>query len=209
MSRDGSHAKLTYYWYGSWTTLYNLFNDALLCFHLDGTSLSPSSSSTSAQTQPLDRDYNDQEQQPLNPDKKHHDHHHSDKSKNSSTGFVPRRIYEKQSDWYHAVRQRYGLPLDSRHLYTKTDWEFFATSVASKSVRNEIWKSYALWVNETSTGTSSFPPYTGHFVQNLLNFRGDRSALDGSPRHRRRRGFPGRVFHGSTRDWRAFCLFGA
>lgn len=57
-----------------------------------------------------------------------------------------------QSDWYHAVRQRYGLPLDSRHLYTKTDWEFFATSVASKSVRNEIWESYALWVNETSTG---------------------------------------------------------
>ncbi|CAF9909220.1 MAG: hypothetical protein HETSPECPRED_008882 [Heterodermia speciosa] len=151
MSRDGSHAKLAYYWYGSWTTLYNLFNDALLCFHLDGTSLSPSRSSTSAEPKALSLDYDGQEQQPLDPDKKHNDHHHSDKSKNNSTGFVPRRIYERQSDWYHAVRQRYGLPLDSRHLYTKTDWEFFATAVASTRVRNEIWESYALWVNETST----------------------------------------------------------
>lgn len=56
-----------------------------------------------------------------------------------------------QSSWYHAVLQRYGLPLDSRHLYTKSDWEFFAASVTSKSVREEILESVALWVNETST----------------------------------------------------------
>jgi hypothetical protein len=50
------------------------------------------------------------------------------------------------------VRQRYGLPLDSRHLYAKSDWEFFAVAVASKQVREEIVDSIALWVNETSTG---------------------------------------------------------
>lgn len=33
MSRDGGHAKLAYDWYGSWTTLYSLFGDAILCFH--------------------------------------------------------------------------------------------------------------------------------------------------------------------------------
>ena len=55
------------------------------------------------------------------------------------------------SDWYYAVRQRYGLPLDSRHLYTKTDWEFFAAAVASKKTREAILDSVALWVNETST----------------------------------------------------------
>jgi hypothetical protein len=49
------------------------------------------------------------------------------------------------------VRQKYGLPLDSRHLYTKTDWEFFAVAVASQSVRAEILESVAKWVNETST----------------------------------------------------------
>jgi len=43
------------------------------------------------------------------------------------------------------------LPLDSRHLYTKSDWEFFAVAVASKQVREEVVQSIALWVNETST----------------------------------------------------------
>ena len=69
-----------------------------------------------------------------------------------TSGFVPKRIYKMQNDWYHAVRQRYGVPLDSRHLYTKTDWEFFAAAVTSKQVREEILESVALWVNETSTG---------------------------------------------------------
>lgn len=32
MTRDGSHAKLAYDWYGSWTTLYSLYPAALLCF---------------------------------------------------------------------------------------------------------------------------------------------------------------------------------
>jgi hypothetical protein len=50
------------------------------------------------------------------------------------------------------VRQKYGLPLDSRHLYTKSDWQFFATAVTSTRVREEIVQSIALWVNETVTG---------------------------------------------------------
>jgi len=123
ISRDGTHAKLAYTWFGSWTTLYNLFADSLLCFHL------PSSSSQSlglAQV-PL------KEMSP------------------SRTSFVDEKIYKIQSDWYHNVKQRYGLPLDSRHLYAKSDWEFFAVAVASKSVREEVVQSIALWVNETST----------------------------------------------------------
>ena len=134
ISRDGSHAKLAYHWYGSWTTLYNLYADALLCFHLEGTSLS--SSATSA------AEHHDH-QKPLNPG------HDTDNS--NSTGFVPHHIYQIQSTWYHAVRQTYGLPLDSRHLYTKTDWEFFVAAVTSKSVRSEILESVAKWLNETST----------------------------------------------------------
>lgn len=47
--------------------------------------------------------------------------------------------------------QKYGLPLDSRHLYTKSDWEFFAAAVASPSVREEIVEAVAKWVNETAT----------------------------------------------------------
>lgn len=119
MSRDGTHAKVAYDWYGSWATIYNLYADAQLCFHLDGTDISPYPPST--------------------------------QDKSGKTGFVPRHIYQKQSIWYHYVRQKYGLPLDSRHLYTKTDWEFFSMAVASQDVRSEILESVARWVNETVT----------------------------------------------------------
>ncbi|KAI9852361.1 MAG: hypothetical protein M1838_000883 [Thelocarpon superellum] len=129
-SRDGSHAKLAYHWYGSWTTLYNLFADALLCFHLSD----PLASSSAPPTH--------EPQQPLGPHQP---------SKASKTAFVSDRVYTMQSKWYHSVRQRYGLPLDSRHLYTKSDWEFFAAAVTSKKVREEIVDSVALWVNETAT----------------------------------------------------------
>lgn len=108
MSWDDTHAKLSYDWSGSWTTLYNLYADAQLCFHLE------------------------------NPD-------------TNTPGFVPRRIYQKQSVWYDHVRQKFGLPLDSRHLYTKTDWEFFSMAVVAKPVRAEILESVALWVNETAS----------------------------------------------------------
>ncbi|KAF4211906.1 hypothetical protein CNMCM5878_001922 [Aspergillus fumigatiaffinis] len=125
MSRDGTHAKLAYDWYGSWTTIYNLYADAQLCFHLEGTDSFPASL-LKAQT-PLDS------------------------KKPSKTSFVPHHIYQKQSIWYHYVRQKYGLPLDNRHLYTKTDWEFFAMAVASERTRSEILESVAKWVNETVT----------------------------------------------------------
>ncbi|PQE13211.1 glutaminase A protein [Rutstroemia sp. NJR-2017a BBW] len=129
LSRDGTHAKLAYSWYGSWTILYNLFADSLLCFHL------PQSKSRAPTI--------GKGQRPLA----------GSETETSKTGFVSDKIYKIQSDWYHTVRQKYGLPLDSRHLYTKSDWEFFAVAVASKQVREEIVDSIALWVNETTTET--------------------------------------------------------
>lgn len=129
-SKDGTHAKISYTWYGSWTTIYNLFADSLLCFHLpDSTGAGIGSS------QP-------ETQKPIG---------HGRKGK-SRTSFIDEKVYKMQSDWYHIVMQKYGLPLDSRHLYTKSDWQFFAAAVASKKVRAEIVQSIALWVNETVTG---------------------------------------------------------
>ncbi|KAI4180125.1 MAG: hypothetical protein L6R41_007437 [Letrouitia leprolyta] len=137
ISRDKSHAKLAYNWYGSWTTLYNLYADTLLCFHLESTDSSPSMAGTNI---------NDNQQKPLSSS-----HDDQDKNPNSKKGFVPHPIYHLQSTWYAAVLQRYGLPLDSRHLYTKSDWEFFAAAVTSTSTRSSILQSVARWVNETST----------------------------------------------------------
>ncbi|MCJ1377903.1 hypothetical protein MMC17_000999 [Xylographa soralifera] len=80
ISRDGTHAKLAYDWYGSWTTLYNLYADSLLCFHLDDHSLS-------INQQPISL-YGD-DQKPLKP------------GHGKKPGFVPQHIYKMQSDWYH------------------------------------------------------------------------------------------------------------
>lgn len=129
-SRDGTHAMISYTWYGSWTTIYNLFADSLLCFHLPDSTSYPIGSSKPGAQQPIGHGRNGK----------------------SRTSFIDEKIYRKQSDWYHNVMQKYGLPLDSRHLYTKSDWQFFAAAVASKKVREEIVQSIALWVNETVTG---------------------------------------------------------
>jgi hypothetical protein len=150
ISRDGGHAKLAYDWYGSWTTLYSLFGDAILCFHPSITG--------NASTSQIHR-YNpaDGPQQPLNP-----------APASSKKDFIPHSIYVNQSNWYSVVMQRYGLPLDSRHLYTKSDWEFEAAAVAEPAVRKDILDRVSRWLNETSTdrpftdlyeteGTGGFP----------------------------------------------------
>lgn len=115
-----------------------MYPDALLCFHLDGTDLDPSPRQT--------------DQKPLpDPGKRRE-------------GFIPKHIYTLQSDWYLNVRQKYGLPLDSRHLYAKSDWEFFAMAIAGEKTRHEILESVALWVNETATDRS---------LTDLYNTEGD------------------------------------
>lgn len=135
MSRDKGHAKLAYNWYGSWTTLYSLFADSILCFH-------PSITGSRAAAERRDRSRGAGGQEPLlDPEA----------SKPKDKDFIPHHIYTNQSHWYSLVMQKYGLPLDSRHLYTKTDWEFEAAAVAEESVRAEILDRVARWINETAT----------------------------------------------------------
>lgn len=133
LSRDKLFPKLSYEWYGAWTTIYNLYADSLLCFHL------PDDSTAEANPQALET--NSGEQSPMK----------SEEEKSSK--FIPDYVYKLASDWYHNVMQKYGLPLDSRHLYTKSDWEFFAAAVTSRSTRTEILTLVAKWLNETTTGT--------------------------------------------------------
>lgn len=151
VSRDGTHAKLAYDWYGSWTTLYSLYADAVLCFH-------PSITNKTSGSGPDFASGNHGDQQPIR----------NDKPSNGRTpitkDFIPSHIYNIQSKWYSAVMQKYGLPLDSRHLYTKSDWEFEAAAVASKKVRSDILDRVALWLNETVTDR----PFT-----DLYNTEGD------------------------------------
>jgi hypothetical protein len=154
ISRDGTHAKLAYDWYGSWTTLYSLYADAVLCFHPTITNTSSESLAAS--------DYassNGHAQKPLSK------HKPSPGGRRPiTTDFIPHSIYTTQSTWYSSVMQKFGLPLDSRHLYTKSDWEFEAAAVANETVRSEILDRVALWLNETVTDR----PFT-----DLYNTEGD------------------------------------
>jgi len=156
ISRDGSHAKLAYDWYGSWTTLYSLYADAVLCFH---PSITNSSSVIAKTAEKSDFHAADNQQHPISledpTENADGDPQHPIKPpperKPITENFIPDYVYKIQSKWYGAVMQKYGLPLDSRHLYTKSDWEFEAAAVASKSVRSDILDRVATWLNETAT----------------------------------------------------------
>lgn len=72
-------------------------------------------------------------------------------------GLFPERIHAMQDAWYLKRTEKYGLPLDSRHMYTKSDWEMFIAAISKSQTRNLLIDRLATWINETSTGS---PPNT-------------------------------------------------
>ncbi|GAA6059794.1 hypothetical protein JCM10212_003689 [Sporobolomyces blumeae] len=40
----------------------------------------------------------------------------------------PPDLYKHQSEWYRLKREKFGVPLDSRHYWAKTDWQMFAAA---------------------------------------------------------------------------------
>lgn len=68
-----------------------------------------------------------------------------------SLNLVPKSVYDIQSAFYPTVEVKYGVPLDTRHTYTKGDWELFVAAVASTSTRNMFIKDLATWISETPT----------------------------------------------------------
>jgi len=66
-------------------------------------------------------------------------------------GLVPQNIYDMQSTFYPTVADKYGVPLDTRHNYTKSDWEMWTAAIASTSTQQMFISDLALWINETPT----------------------------------------------------------
>lgn len=132
VANDGTHVKLAYDWQGSWTTLYSLYADSLLCFHPE----SPKNQSRQADT--VDHGT---AQQPLSAE---------ESIETTSKNFINDAIYANQSAYYSLILQRYGLPLDSRHRYAKSDWMFQAASVMEPWLEQELMSRYAKWVNHTT-----------------------------------------------------------
>ncbi|EST06759.1 protein of unknown function DUF1793 [Kalmanozyma brasiliensis GHG001] len=51
---------------------------------------------------------------------------------------VPRAVYKIQDAWYPRVAEQYGVPLDSRHKWTKTDWEMFAAAASDDPATHKL-----------------------------------------------------------------------
>ena len=67
-------------------------------------------------------------------------------------GLVKQDIYTQQANFYSSVLNKYGVPLDTRHSYTKGDWEMFAAAVSGSSdAKGKLISALATWINETPT----------------------------------------------------------
>ncbi|EJF61169.1 hypothetical protein DICSQDRAFT_155261 [Dichomitus squalens LYAD-421 SS1] len=53
------------------------------------------------------------------------------------TNVFPQEIFDLQTQWYSSQAHDYGVPLDTRHTYTKSDWEIWTAGlVTSTEVRD-------------------------------------------------------------------------
>ncbi|KAK7744441.1 hypothetical protein SLS53_003325 [Cytospora paraplurivora] len=92
-------------------------------------------------------------------------------------GIVSPEVYDMQSEWYPTVAQVFGVPLDSRHHYTKSDWELWTAATVSPETRRLFVNSIAYWLNFTSTGYPFSDLYevidTGYYpvVPNEITFK--------------------------------------
>ncbi|KAF2149170.1 glutaminase GtaA [Myriangium duriaei CBS 260.36] len=64
---------------------------------------------------------------------------------------VPQAVYDRQSAFYPSVANRYGVPLDTRHSYTKLDWQLFCAAVANAATKKLMIDDVARWIQETPT----------------------------------------------------------
>jgi hypothetical protein len=88
--------------------------------------------------------------------------------------FVDQSVYDMQSAWYLKFTDfPYGVPLDSRHTWTKADWEMFCAAIASPPTQGMFISKLALWIGETNTGramTDLYEAGTGTFPVNGPDF---------------------------------------
>ncbi|KAL2198179.1 hypothetical protein P885DRAFT_34650 [Corynascus similis CBS 632.67] len=65
--------------------------------------------------------------------------------------FVDQSVFDMQSKFYPTVASEYGVALDTRHTWTKSDWEMFAAAVAGPQTRAMLISLLARWVGVTSS----------------------------------------------------------
>jgi hypothetical protein len=87
-----------------------------------------------------------------------------------NTSLVPQEIYDEQSAFYPTIRQPFGVPLDTRAAWTKSDWQMFCAAIASTETRDMFIKDLVNWVNTTPTSlpfTDLFQTDTGKIPEGI------------------------------------------
>ncbi|PPJ58961.1 hypothetical protein CBER1_04118 [Cercospora berteroae] len=64
---------------------------------------------------------------------------------------VPQSVYDMQSTFYKTKFNKYGVPLDTRHTYTKNDWEIFCAAIAASDTKSQFTSVIAKWLDQTPT----------------------------------------------------------
>ncbi|PWN22859.1 DUF1793-domain-containing protein [Microstroma glucosiphilum] len=118
---------------------------------------------------------------------------------------VPKKVYDVQDKWYPTVEQEWGIPLDSRHNWTKSDWQMFSSATSASNSTRDLFISglYSFYANgltdgpmtdlyETTTGDFPKQPFDpliyfearpvvgGHFMHLAMQAADDARAKSGS-----------------------------
>ena len=67
-------------------------------------------------------------------------------------GLMPKALYKRETESYVPRMNEYGLPLDSRADYTKSDWMMWCAAMAQdEETRKQIIAPLAKYLRETKT----------------------------------------------------------
>ena len=64
---------------------------------------------------------------------------------------IPASVISKDMAFYKTKMQKYGLPLDSRALFTKTDWSMWIAAMAPQDQFLQITEAVYKWTNESTS----------------------------------------------------------
>lgn len=65
---------------------------------------------------------------------------------------VSSSVLQEEASWYQGKANQYGIPLDSRHTYTKSDWELWtAASTSNASLRQSLVDMLYLFYNTSGS----------------------------------------------------------
>ena len=84
-------------------------------------------------------------------------------------GLFPKEVYEKEIAWYLDHQNIYGLPLDNRETYTKTDWIMWTATLADDQ---ETFRKFISPLHKFFNETVDRVPMSDWIWTDKPNFRG-------------------------------------